>query len=729
MKQFLRLAIGGTALALCMTASSAALAAEAEAAAAAESATREDIIVTGQHLQEPVSSGKDDTPLSKLPQAISVVSAEQLKQRGVVRIADALFSVAGASRSSTYGFYDAYTLRGFDAAYGSLYLDGLINEAGGGGSNNELAGLESVEVVKGPASSLFGGGSLGGIINLVSKRPHFGDDFVDLSLSTGSYNLIEGTVDANAALDTDRTIVARLVGVYRDSDSFVRFAGFNRIYLQPSLSWQMGEDTKLTLLGTLKRDNDNPFGPQPAYGFVFPLADGTYLPRDFAVSNGGDQKPVQRENRKTIGWMFDHGFTEDLSFSQTGRYMNRKTFWDRWMFADSFIDDIVDANGDTIAGTGRTIGRYYYGPYNETFKSFLVDNRLRLKVATGFVRHNLLGGVDYRTTRSRYSGDGDYDPTHFPLDVFDPDYFAPLNPTPAPYSGFDKGSQLGFYVQDHMEIGETLTLTLNGRWDKAKFNGEPQTAFSPRVGATWEVTPGISLYGSWAKSFTPQFGSEIILKLDAAGNPSVIGLAPPERGVNLEAGAKFDLRSANLSGMVSVYRLTRSNVLTADPQFPLFSRVSGKQRSKGAELELHWRPLGGFSLDFAYAYIKARYVEDNTYPVGIPLANIPKHNASIFGSYVVPEGPLAGFGGNLGIAYNSNRYVYDAFPYPGQDPMMVLKNYTLVNGGLSYKIGAWQAQVNVNNIFNKRYVPDACCLSRVTPGQPRNWRLTLSTSL
>jgi iron complex outermembrane recepter protein len=734
MKKTLRFAATVSAWALCPLFPSVAHAndvAGAEGAVAEEeraSGSRDDIIVTCLQLREQVSSGKDSVPLIELPQAISVVSAEQLKQRGVVRIADALFSVAGASRSSTYGFYDAYTLRGFDAAYGSLYLDGLINEAGGGGSNNELAGLESVEVVKGPASSLFGGGSLGGIINLVSKRPVLERDFADLSLSTGSYNLVEGTVDANAALNADRTIAARLVAVYRDSDSFVRFAGFNRIYLQPSLTWAMGDRTKLTVLGTFKRDDDNPFGPQPAYGFVFPLADGTYLPRDFAVSNGGDQKPIQRETRKTIGWMFDHGFTDDLSFSQTGRYMHRKTFWDQWMFADSFLDDAVDGDGNVIAGSGRTLGRYYYGPYYDTTKSFLVDNRLRLKVQTGFLRHNLLGGVDYRRTTSRYSGDGDYDPSHFPLDVFDPDYFAPLNPVSSTYAGADKNSQIGFYVQDHIEIGEAVTLTLNGRWDRAKSNGELQTAFSPRVGATWEVTSGVSLYGSWSKSFTPQFGSEIVLEVDGSGAPSVIGQAPPERGENMEAGAKFDLRAAHVSGMVSLYRLTRNNVLTADPQFPMFSRVSGKQRSKGAELELHWRPAGGFGLDFAYAYIKARYVEDETYPVGTPLPNIPKHNASLFGSYVVPDGPLAGLGGNLGIAYNSNRYVYDAYPYPGQDPLMVLKDYVLVNGGLSYAIGDWQAQINVNNIFNKRYVPDACCLSRVTPGEPRNWRLTLRRS-
>lgn len=703
-------------------------------AAAAEVADENDapkagdstIVVTGQRFEGEVDSGKTDIPLAELPQAISVVSAEQLRERGVTRLADALFSVAGAARSSTYGFYDAYSLRGFDAAYGSIYLDGLLNEAGGGGSNNELIGLESVEVVKGPASSLFGGGSLGGIVNLVSKRPDDSRDFVDVQLSTGSYNLVEGAVDANMRLDGEGVLTARLVALYRDSDSFVNNAGYNRLYLQPSLSWRPGPDTRLTLIGTLKRDHDNPWAPLNAYGTVFPLAGGYRLPLDFAVGEDGDETAVQNENRKTVTAIFEQDFTDRLKFSATARYMHRTTFWDRWMFAGDFLDEELDGDGNPVAGTGTTIGRYYYGPYNETFKSFLIDNRLSWKVDTGPLRHNLLGGIDYRRTTSDYQGDGDFDESHFPLNVYDPDYSAPLNPTPAPYAGHDTGRQLGFYIQDHIELGERLTLTLNGRWDKAKFNGEPQTAFSPRIGATWEAVPGVSLYATYAKSFTPQFGSQIVLEVGDDGSPSVIGQAPPERGRNIEAGAKFDLAAARLSGMVSVYQLTRTNVLMTDPQFPLFSIVSGKQRSKGAELELHWRPDASFGVDFAYTYIRGRYVADEFSPPGTPLPNIPRHNATLFGHYTVASGPLAGFGANLGLLYNSNRYVYDGFAYPWQNPMMTLENYVLVNGGLFYAFDGWEARVNVNNIFDKRYYPDACCITRVTPGEPRNWRLTIS---
>jgi iron complex outermembrane receptor protein len=703
-----------------------AFAANDETAAGGQPSGTSDILVTGQ-VESAAASGKDTIPLIETPQAISIVTQEDLEERGVTRIADALFSVAGASRSSTYGFYDAYTLRGFDAAYGSLYLDGLINESGGGGSNNELFGLQSVEVVKGPASSLFGGGSLGGIINLVSKRPVLNDSFLDVSVSTGSYDLIEGTVDANVPLNAAGTLAARVVGLYRDAESFVQFAGYNRIYLQPSVTWQIAPSTTFTAIGTYKRDDDAPWGPLPAYGTVFPLADGTYLPYGFAVSNGGEESPSQREVRSTVGYFFDHQVTETLRFSQTARYMHRTTEWDQWLFVGDYL--ARDENGDYVVSGAPTdtLGRIYYGPYDETYRSLLIDNRLTWKANTGLVRHNLLGGIDYRTFEQDYQGNGDYDPTRFPLDIRNPDYFVPLDPIIDPYTGSDHGYQLGFYAQDHLEIGDALTLTLNGRWDRVEYNGELTTAFSPRIGGTVKLTPGVSLYATYARSFTPQFGYQIVLDVDNNGDP-VLGAAPPERGRNIEAGLKLDIPASNLAGMLSVYKLTRLNVLTSDPNFPLFSRVSGEQQSQGIEVELHWRPDPALNLDVAYAYNDATYIEDTSYPAGERLPNVPKHVLSLYGRYVVQKGMLSGLGINFGAAFNSARNNFDAFAYPDQNPHLTLAAYWLVNAGLSYSFGDWEAQVHVNNLLDERYFSDACCLTRVTPGEPRNWRLTIRRS-
>lgn len=370
---------------------------------------------------------------------------------------------------------------------------------------------------------------------------------------------------------------------------------------------------------------------------------------------------------------------------------------------------------------GRTLGRMYYGPYSETSKDLAVDTRATAKLATGSIRHTFLGGIDYRENRSHYDGDGDFDQSHFPLDIVNPDYSAPLLPVAAPYSGGARNEQLGFYVQDHIALTDRLTATLSGRWDRVKSDGELQTAFSPRVGATYEILPAVALYATWAKSFTPQFGSQIVLETDSSGAPSVIGQAPPERGRNIEGGIKFAPAGGAVSGMISIYDLERQNVLTSDPTFPNFSRVSGRQRSRGVEIEGQWHPASGATLNLAYAYIRAKVLDDETMPIGTELINIPRHNVGLYGRYVVPSGRLANLGANLGFTYNSSRNgaVPDVVAYR-------LPSYVLIDAGLSYVIGDWGIQLTVNNLLNERYFPDSCCLDRITPGQPRNWRLSLN---
>ncbi|WP_052075600.1 TonB-dependent siderophore receptor [Sphingomonas taxi] len=682
----------------------------------ARDAAAEDIVVTAE-AHRPVDAGKTDVPLIETPQAISVVSADMLRDRGTTRLADALRTVAGVSRSSTYGFFDAYTIRGYDAAYGSVYLDGLLSEAGTG-TNNELAGLQQVEVVKGPASALFGSAPLGGIVNLVSKRPQ-GEAFADLSLSTGSYGLVEGAVDANAPLTRDGSWSARLNAVYRDVGSFVRNSGQNRVYVAPALTWRSGPATSLTVLGVYQRDRDHPFSPLSAWGTVLPSAYGP-TPIDFSINNGGGQRPIYNQERASISTILSHRFNDAIGVSQTMRYTHRTSDFDRWLFVAGFLDDeVVDG-----IQRGRRLGRYYYGPFHGINNDFAIDNRATAKVATGSIRHNLLAGIDYRQGRVRSQGDGDFNSTHLPLDIVTPDYDTPLRPQSSPYSNAGANRQIGYYLQDHVSLTERLTATLGARWDRVTSNDETQTAFSPRVGATYALVPGMVAYAAWARSFTPQFGSQIIVAYDANGNPSVIGQAPPEHGRNIEAGLKIAPSGNAINATVALFDLERQNVLTADLAFPQFSRVVGRQRSRGVEVEGQWSPAPGASLNAAYAYIHATVLNDDTLPAGSELQNIPRQNVSLYGRYVIQDGALANVGGNLGLIYNSSRAgsMTEAYTYR-------LPSYVLVDTGLSYVIGRWSLLLSVNNILGERYFPDSCCLDRITPGQPRNWRLTLARRL
>lgn len=687
---------------------------------AASGDTIDEVLVTGQYVREVVGA-KTDVPLLETPQAISVVTSQSLQNLGITRLADALRSVAGVSRSSTYGYYDAYQIRGFDAAYGSVYLDGLLS-ANVAGANNELAGLEQIEVVKGPASMLFGSAPLGGIVNLVSKRPR-DQAFVNTSLTTGSYDRFEAAVDANAPLTASQSLLGRLNLLYRDADDFVRFSNEERIYIAPSLTWNIAAKTRLTLLGRYERDRDSPWSPVSAWGTVLPSAHGE-LPIDFSVNNDnhGSERAIHDQDHKQIGYVFDHEFSAALSVSQTLRYTDRKVYWNNWVFAAGFVDsNIVDG-----VQQGHIMGRYVYGPFRQSDEDFAVDTRLNAKFDAGSAEHSLVLGVDYRRNRNSLADDGsNFDPAVNPLDLFAPDYRSALNHDPnAAYTDNSKAAQTGVYLQDHLSFGERTTVTLGGRWDRATNDAVRDEKFSPRVGATYELIPGTALYASWSTSFTPQ-----PTYMTSAGEP-----LPPETGRNIEMGLKTAAPDGRLSGMFSVFELMRQNVATADPANPFFYLVSGEQRSRGVELEGIWHPTAPWTLALAYTWLDAEVTRDNLFVVGAPLANVPKHNVNLYAEYVVPQGPLAQLGARVSYLYNSRKnatlFAEDLDGDGEFDPvsLFTLPGYSIVDLGLSYPVGALQFRLNVNNVLDKRFFPDACCVDRVTPGEPRNWQLSMSTS-
>jgi iron complex outermembrane receptor protein len=643
-------------------------------------------------------AAKSDVPLLETPQAISVVTADSLRDRGITRLAEALRGVAGVSRSSTYGYYDSYQIRGFDAAYGSIYLDGLLS-GNVAGTNNELAGLERVEVLKGPASMLYGSAPLGGIVNLVSKRPR-NERFVDLGYAIGSYGLVENTLDANAPLGSSGEWLGRVNVAFRDSDDFVKYSGNQRLFIAPALTWAPQAGTSLTFLGRYQRDRDNPWSPVPASGTVKPNPNGR-LPIDFSVND--DEGAEQNQDHLQLGYAFDHAFSEALTFQQNLRYTRYKTFWDRWMFAGPFIDS-------------STISRYYYGPFEGNEREFAVDSRLAYKLVLGGVKQNLSGGVDYRYRRGASTdAGGNFDDGANPLDLFYPDYSVPLEPRgnpPSPSSSRSLERQIGFYVQDHIQFGERLTLTLSGRYDTAESGGVKDEKFSPRAGATYLLMPGLAAYGSWSRSFTPQGSYRT-----ASGKP-----LPPETGRNIEAGFKVNSADGRIEGMLSVFRLTRQNVATDDPDptAPLFTFItSGEQETRGFELEGQWRPLPSWLLAVAYANLDAEVTRDEEFTIGARLPNVPRDGLHLHTEYVIPAGALKDLGFSLSYLHNTskNGSLYEDLSLPG---------YEILDAGLSYRLRDWQARLNVNNLLDERYYPDAGGGERVTPGEPRNWRLSLT---
>lgn len=695
------------AVAAAVVVSSAACQARANDAAGDDAAERQDIIVTTQLLAAPVAA-KAEIPMLENIQPISILPQELLSDQGVRRISEALYNVAGVSRSNNYGFFDGFNIRGFNASSGATYLDGLLDDTGY--ATSEISALGRVEVVKGPASGLFGQGPISGIVNLVSKRPEK-NAFLDLSIAGGAYDFKELTIDANAPLNSSGTLLARLSAVYRDQDFFVNASGQRRIFLAPALTWTPGTDTTLTLLGRYVDDHINPWSPTTAYGTALPNPNG---PIDIKLSiNDAEYPAVQDNDYWSLGYVFDHRFSEAIAIHQSLRYQDFHNSWDNWLFITGISPDY------------RRVRRAFYGPYSENGRYFRVDTNASARFDTGLLNHYVLMGIDYGWRSA--SNFNLYDSSMpYELDLYEPVYgtLSTHNPAVPSTTYASRTRQRGFYLQDHVKLGDALTLTIGGRWDRATSrvinNGtaNPKVsddAFSPRAGVTVALSDWISLYANYARSFNPQGTYR------AADGSSL----PPERGVNYEAGIKLARKDGSLTGMFTVFELTRTNVATADAVIPNVYVLTGEQRTRGVEAEAGWRPLPGVEFTGAFTYLDARVTADNRLQVGSRLGSIPRYIANIWARYTIQEGALANLGAGVGVHHEGDRMASTASAVTGATAPFLLKAYTLVDGAVFYSFGEWSAQANVRNVLNKRYFPTGS-LTRTTPGEPRTFIVSIS---
>src|SRR5260370_9700100 len=250
---------------------------------------------------------------------------------------------------------------------------------------------------------------------------------------------------------------------------------------------------------------------------------------------------------------------------------------------------------------------------------------MRLRGETGRIQHNLVGGVDYYREPNRYNEESiDFnDPSaYMPLDVFNPVYGTPFSPVYPFASGDTRTQDVGLYLQDRMQLTERLSLTAGCRIDLASNRDVSQTdsnernAFSPRVGGTFRLVPSVALYADYSKSFLPQTG----MVYDGSSSGT---FASPERGDQWECGVKTSLLSGRMVNTVSVYRLTRSNVLTPDPNHPNFYLLTGKQRSKGVELDTIFQLHRTWNLILAYPFTQPYVDAANAIPFGPPPQNLP----------------------------------------------------------------------------------------------------------
>lgn len=653
----------------------------------------ETVTVTGQSFEHDV---KGQTPLIETPQNIQIISSDLLDAQGVTRLDEALRNVAGVMGGGYYSTYDYFRIRGFDAS-GYIYLDGMRLDSYVD-VNAEMFGLEQIQVVKGPASAMYGQGALGGLVNFVSKRPT-DKAFLNVGASFGSYGSYEVNLDGNLPVSGD--VAARLVALKRHEGSFVDGSdGNDRTYIAPSATWNIDDKTTLTLLGSYQHDKMNMAMPLTALGTITPSAYGTYSLKTYTAPLGDANR--SEVNRIMVGYQFSHSFNSVFSLNHRLRYTVNDQNWDNVYYTS------------TLSSDGRYLSLYPYD-YDSYGTMVSTDTSVTAVFETGPLKHQVLAGTDYYISHSHsHSRQIDYSDadSYYVLDLYNQTQGLASPKYASLYSGKEASHDLGAYVQDHITYGK-WSLTGSVRWDSAQSGTSTQqkdVAFTPRLGLTYAVLPQNVLFASYSESFLPQSGTKYTGEM-----------LKPETGRQWETGIKSSLLEGQIDITASLYYLTRNNVSTSDQTHPNYYTQSGKQRSRGFEFDSRFQMTTNWQAILTYSYTDAVVIRDNDVPKGDQLRNVPKNSVGLWTRYAF-DGVVKG----LSVAGGVYHYSSQAGDLPNT---FRIPDYTLVNTQIAYNYGPAEIQVGVKNLFNERYYSGSYSSTYLQPGFPRSFNVDLKVAL
>jgi iron complex outermembrane receptor protein len=674
---------------------------------AAKSWRLEQILVTGraETIQAPLATTatRTATAVERVPQSIQVLNRTLLEEQELQTISDALVNVSGVVPSRTLEtVLQSPLIRGFAVNY---YFDGLPTYGLPTATSDPatLINTDRIEVAKGPSSTLYGGGTgapLSGLLNIVSRDPD--------AAAGGSIGLRGGRFDARA-VDIDASlpiagerVALRFGGMYEDADSHIDVLDSRRRALFPTLAWNLSPDTRLVLRGQFNRLEQREYSGLPAELTVAP---GLLIDRHtFAGAEDAPRTVV--ENAMT-------------TLSLTHRLAGGAEFALAVRRHESSFDEYATFPLAPIEGTLYAFGSGYVP--SEVEKTFATASLLS-ELGSGSVRHQVLVGVDI--DRTDYFGGMGLDLAWGLVD-----YAAPA--TNAPFGSVPELSDLqnddlrssALFVQDQISIGERLDITAGLRWTQLDARSlytsggipfadtdERYHELSPRLGATWQLTPGLALFGGHARGFQ--------------GVVAAFGVAEPnpETSIANEIGLKLARPDAGLSGTLALYEIARRNVITADPLNPGFSIQTGEQRARGFESDLVYEPVQSVSLLFSYAYTDAEVTRDEVLPEGDRLRRVPKHSGRVAGRYRFSEGWMRGLELGGGVTAVSSRE-------------LTLPNTVAVGGQALWDLQAAKAferftlSLSLLNLFDRagfepyQYFGGAF----VAPTQPRSAYLTLRT--
>jgi iron complex outermembrane recepter protein len=660
------------------------------AASTAEEEDEIEITVTaeqqrGYRVPNATTATKTDTPLRDIPQSIQIVPRQVIKDQGATRVSEITRNVSGVNvTTGPSGVGEFYTIRGFSGnEFGASneFRNGFRSLGLGTFNTNNI---EKVEVLKGPASVLYGQIEPGGIINFVTKKP-LDRPYYSAELELGSFNFYRPSLDISGPLTDDKRLLYRLNVGYEKSGSFVDFVNRQIFQISPSLTYNISDNTKLTFSYEYVSETgtNNPGLPRNPIAFE--------LPRNLFLGEPDDTVDSKSQSL-TLG--LDHRFDENWQLRSQFAWQTESFKRNAYRIGNSLNED------------GRTLNRFLQNDIEDRADSYSIQTDLIGKFKTGSIDHQVLLGIDW----TKFN---DLDATGFsnvdPIDVFAPIYNSVPRPTlfDSDASRFTtEANSIGFYLQDQITLLPNLKLLVGGRYDiineKSGFQQLDQNgvtpigdleedsfsnqAFSPRIGIVYQPIEAISLYASYSSSFVPN------------NTQTRTGeLIEPTKGTQFEVGVKTEVFDGKLAASLSAYQITKTNVLTIDPADSDFSIPIGEVRSRGIELDIAGEPQPGWNI-IASLFLNESIVTvgDENSPVGNILIDAPRTGAGLWSTYEIQTGDLKGLGFGAGIFYVGD--IQATLPNS-----FVLPSYIRTDATIFYKRDNWRISLNFKNLFDKNY--------------------------
>ncbi len=630
------------------------------------------ILVTGMRINsysadDALTGTRMPTLLKDLPFSVGVVSQELIEDRGISQLSEALDNVSGAQRKLGYGGTQNFGafIRGFDQGF--LTLRNGLRDAGFY-TLRDIANVERFEVLKGPASILYGAVNPGGITNTITKQP-LATPHARVRGIVGSFDRYRAEADIGGPVG-EGGVRYRVNAAYEDFGSFRDGVDSESVFLAPVVAFHLGADTRVAFEAEYKRSD-----------FVWDLG-LLRNPLSFKV-------PIERflgepDARNDVQSLFgaatlDHRFNDALALrAVVGRSETEGDY------------NLRSAAG--IAANGRTVNRVAYATFEES-STDNVQLDLLATFATGALSHQLTLGAEHYDTFQYYYFDFQ---SLAPLDLYAPVYGAQPGPGFPLFANRVTSNATGVYVQDLISIGARWKVLLGGRYDDVRnrninaLNGAQvqrgrDDAFSPQGGMIFQPDPATSLYASYGRSFVPITG----------GRTSTGASLEPETGEQVEVGIKRELLGGRANITLAGYEIVKQNVSTPDPVNPLFRVQTGEQRSRGVELDLTGELARGWDVILTASRIDAKVTRDNRFTVGSRLPGAPDWSAGLWTTYAF-DGALAGLSVGAGAYHVGDRQA--ALP----NNAWTIPAYTRFDAMVAYDFGQLSLQLNLRNLGDER---------------------------